>query len=554
MDPTEIDSIEAEVDSAFSRTPLPNVGLGLAQWYVSTVIEDMLRLPFAAPSPELVDSQRLVALLDRRKYTFKNALSALRTRLPKDDLAAGRPRINREMYQKTARLLTVCDDYQAAICGFSSLRARRAHLTIEGNGKILKFEMDPERGRYQAMDLCCAMLKENNPSPLFSFHSWCHSDRYWPKALFGIQLRTRNLKDAVDYEYKNTLAERLSGSIPKGLNLIPDAWKSRYGSGSEIRRFFYWLQVRCIYHAIAIIVGSEHSIGLGLQSAAMIIREESLCQQICSLSGLIAEQCSELLSLIRYGNGTNYPDPALQPLIPIRNGEFLISPMTVASSDMQRNFLALLARIDSTEFDRTSSTFESAMIDELVRPLSARWIVRGRYNIPTGRDLGDVDVLIVDPTSKVILVAELRWMLPPAELREVYNRESALDHKALQAERKTAGVRDRIRLVLEDVGISNEDHTSWSIDPLVIIENFSGRSDGKVPTINSDVFRLGIKMFNRLHALYQWILSEEWLPRRGIDFEVEDFTYAIGAYSISYPGITLTKDGLELYRRFEDCK
>jgi hypothetical protein len=161
------------------------------------------------------------------------------------------------------------------------------------------------------------------------------------------------------------------------------------------------------------------------------------------------------------------------------------------------------------------------MTRELERALRERFpVVKTDFDIPDGGEGEQVDILVADPPSRAMLLLELRWMLSPGDLQEVVNRIEACDEKVAQLKRKLKAGRDFLRDLLQKLQLGEP--TGWSILGVVIIDGFGGTPpdpESSIPLVPQPVLIALLKHLTAPSRLHPLLLSGDWLPREGRDFQ-----------------------------------
>jgi hypothetical protein len=147
-----------------------------------------------------------------------------------------------------------------------------------------------------------------------------------------------------------------------------------------------------------------------------------------------------------------------------------------ARSPEMRRLIGRLRNLESESFnDRVADLYQSAVPEMVVR--RRLWKV-GRQKIrrESGEDLGDIDVLVADPTSKRMFAVETKDLAvarTPAELHneleavfEARGVRSASVDKHLE---RVAWLRTHLPAVLTELRLSAENATTWSLEPLVVV-------------------------------------------------------------------------------------
>jgi len=164
-------------------------------------------------------------------------------------------------------------------------------------------------------------------------------------------------------------------------------------------------------------------------------------------------------------------------------------------------------------------------------------LVRTQFNF---RSTGEIDLVIVDDTSATILIGELRWMIPPGDVRETVNRIKVCGEKVLQVGRKTRGVADNVATFLRLLGWKGSiTPMAWEIFGFVVTENFVFRSANMdIPMVPLAVLRLGLEAGLDAKRLYSWLRSESWLPKKGQHFEIAEEKMRFGRFSITQDSVS----------------
>ena len=167
-----------------------------------------------------------------------------------------------------------------------------------------------------------------------------------------------------------------------------------------------------------------------------------------------------------------------------------------------------------------------------------------KFNIflPTHNGSEEIDLLLIDQKEKFILVGELRWMLQPGDVREVVNRKKVAHEKVTQTLRKVSSAKNAIDKILNylDLPKSND----WRISGIVIIDGFGGVSSNmpkEVPVVPKDIFVPALQLAPSLEHLHATFTSPIWLPKLGIDYELELSETTLCGVPFLRPGINVDK-------------
>lgn len=294
--------------------------------------------------------------------------------------------------------------------------------------------------------------------------------------------------------------------------------------------------------------------GAGASSLCLILSPEELAQDIALMSSLPRHSINAYIEFLTFGRNSMTPDPALQPLLEI-GSEFVAIPcIHYLSSNRERNLLSLQARMQKPHFDSRSDLFERNMIDHLVQCTRDRWpYLRPNVEVTVDGSAEEIDLLIADPSSQLLLICELRWMLQPGDPREVINRKAECAKKVDQLHRKVSWAESRadglVRKVFPELTTSNG--RPWSVRGMVVIETFGGCRSRRpeLPILTSAVFALGVQRLKSLQQFVEWSKSLIWLPQENIHFVNSPVEIEVGSRYLKIVGIKRLQ-GADKYREY----
>ena len=213
------------------------------------------------------------------------------------------------------------------------------------------------------------------------------------------------------------------------------------------------------------------------------------------------------------------------------------------SSNFERNWLSLLARINKKQFDDCSSEFATAMAQEL-----ASWLENIGYRAKTGLRLRDgstdLDLVVWSPDEKFLLTAELKAMIQTADLMEVLNRGEQTARKSIENQlpkHNNALDQNSADVVERAFGIRT---AVIAYDSLLVCCGFCGTSrlPRTFPCVDERLFKKAIVKCNSLSDAAKWLRSYLWLPAPGPDCSVDTITItAPNGFTITYPDTIVNK-------------
>jgi hypothetical protein len=544
--PEQVTKVEHVIDASLESVSLPGDEYFDALWHFLTVSEDLPRLLMlrnsesATPVGESDEIFRLNLILGDHKYALRYILEVINRRLPKARKLQKRIQAAEVPYTTAARGLEIARDYRTAVGLFTLYHSGNAVCTTNERGDDLWFSFPWHSEAYQALDYSVDVDARGNV--ITALFAWLTYPAHAPTVVkqIGDSVGASD-KDRLVYEFDEYAAAELAGMLPnpKPWNLVPPGWVFPWGSRAEAMSLLNTLELRCLYHVLAINFGASrlNVTGGGIDDLCLRIKRGQLVQEIKRVSEAPVDRIVKFVHGLTYGKGTRTPDPALQPLMPFGGDELLVPCMHVLSSKGGRNLLSLHARVDEKSFNSQSAAFEEAMLREVgsfsVRPFP---FVRTQFDFgPTG----EIDLVIVEGKSATILIAELRWMIPPGDARETVNRIKVCREKVRQIEKKVRGVKKNTVKFLRHLRWKGDSWGTWEVVGLVITENFVLRSSHTdIPVLPLAVLLVGLNAGMDVRQLLLWVKSEKWLPKKGRHFDIVATEVRFNQHALRQYGVT----------------
>jgi len=445
-------------------------------------------------------------------------------------------------------------DYQAAIIAFTGYYKNRHWCYRHLDKNLLIFETLTNDTTRNALDAILSSEQEGSSS-FGMLMNWFISPENWPFEVKQIISNTRKGKRlSVKYKYDRFIAKKLISKIPHPVEVAPQNWAFPWAFTEEVRIFIQALELRVLYHLVAVHLGSVRlSVkGLGVSNLCPIFTNVQLCREISQLSHLSMTKVSQIITALSYGTKTTTPDPTLQPFLPLDSHHLMIPCIHLLSSNHERNLLSLHARVDKSSFDAQSDLFEKRMVLEIEAFVKDRYpLFRTQVYISQQAQSEEIDLVILDMSSSTILVGELRWMLPPGDFIEIYDRKNACVEKVKQLRRKLEVVNKNIDRVLSLFSVMDSQKRSqaWEVVGAVILQGYAGttmQSEQEMPIVPQQVFEVGIRICNDLRVLHHWLSSQAWLPKEGPHFTSGRKELYFGDHGIQWPVIEVVSSGAYL--------
>jgi len=257
---------------------------------------------------------------------------------------------------------------------------------------------------------------------------------------------------------------------------------------------------------------------------------------ISRVTGLEEPIVNDFIALNTYRKGANYADPALQPFIPFGRSELILSPELINTSNLLRNFIVLLNKIDNNGYNATTAVLEKEQIGKVDRILAAKW------RTFTNRDFKgqDIDIFVVDEEEDQLLVLELKWTYEAAEPHDIINKIKSVEEKGFgQVKTRIALVEDKLHDFAKKFRINFNDIRKVTVVGCLVISGFSGSGilhKENIPVIEESLFLSAAQSFDLLSDFVRFLVNKEFLPIDGKEIEKGFNKIKIGDFYISVPG------------------
>jgi hypothetical protein len=508
---SEARQVELSIDSYCESTPLTKSPLSTAAAHLLMSLEASLTLSaqtpslqrFSAKSDHLISgaghATRWVHKKCRRSNRAPNHFSDLATGNAYNAIALG---INYDPFYYA---------YTLASRGIITLTTEREEIITQG--------LLTESPEYEAYNRLTKPSDADQPTD----------------EIIGIANNIRSISRAgsiniLSDSYTSVLHEieqAISSSIALRFSL-PEQWETSKYTFGEFKSTFIALCSLCV---LKILINAVH--GKGIESFIIATDIKSIAKRIAQIANTDSDKSHGVLSDLTYGsNSIVRPDIAIQPLIPVNNDTIILAPHLPICISPERNLCVLLNKIDFEKKNYLAlvSQKEEIMAEKIKNGIT-RVGIKFAKRIQLKR-LSDIDLAIIEESTRSCLIVELKWFIYPAEPQEVLHKSEELKEGVKQAQKIINGDRN---LILNALGIDR----SYSIDAAVASENWIGMSNVQNPTIPIiNAQHLTDVVNNRgLRATIEWLKGGRYLPQQDIDFRVINWQPKIGRWKLRWYGI-----------------
>lgn len=531
----EVRQAEKEIDSAYLSNPLLSQPFPTSAWHVLTVAEDITFLPRVSGSPQTYMDGFAVA--DNVKNAERYAMEWLRRHCSQDGIVP--VRVDKACYSAAYDLICRAFDYMTFCDAFVYASRGVISMSISGRDLIHTYDMGLF-DKYEMCDKQCHIRSEESRVQALQTQERQAAALERIKAANSV---TTVGKATFEVRPKPPLVvsfmNECQSYMPTELSLPPH-WTLLGISIGDFMKVFYAIQALSMIRSVARHYAACHGCeGYGVDSAVWIMRHNDLVNRIVRYTSLDTGKVCSLVDLLTYGRqDQRFPDPSLQPLIPLGKDTYAIAPHLWATNSAERNFLTLANRVPAyrAAYSRLVDEKETIMRGRIESAASHMSVRAWHGKIPAHPNLPDVDLALVDDAAKLCLLTELKWFLEPADPHEVIERsEMVAEGVAQMLKLREAHIGDS-RILSECAGVSADYAIEFAVVSSTTV-GLPGIQSEYVPVVLESDFMKRLKECTSLAEASDWLVKRLYLPQEGRDFQVLARTISIAGWNLNWHAI-----------------
>lgn len=296
----------------------------------------------------------------------------------------------------------------------------------------------------------------------------------------------------------------------------------------------------CAIHFVARLSAAVNGCqGLGFVDSLLVSTHEDLLHRVVRYSGVAESVVESIFFDLSYGGrDILHPDPALQPFIQVNPHTYVLMPGLWLSIAAERNLMVLFNRLPEEKkiylglVDSKETLMRSNMIASLTQ--TGFRCVDGK--LPASLGLPDIDLAIISDLERACLILELKWFIGPAEVREVIEKSQELTKGVAQLQRISAEFDSGNKHLFQMLNIDE----SYEIGLAVVSANWIGHSDVQHPMvaiIQQHHIVSKLCQTQSLRQVLEWLRRKEYLPVRGVHFDIKTVTSTIAGWNLEWPSM-----------------
>lgn len=533
----EVRAVESQIDQAHLKNDLTKKRFAEAAWRFLAFCEELFLRPFVQvdlgnPPPSAHTKRALAdSVLNHARWPLHWLARSCSAGgiIPK--------KYDADAYDASWQLSRLARDYNSFVSAYvwANLGVIRLRLT---DTTLLPDPSLTDDGRYEAYDRLVDLSANSRVAG--------NADELFDRIDASIRLRGERFS----YDSSSRLVHLGMNSLTFPLGpepALPASWKfSRYSVG-EFQRLARVLTIICLMHFRARLGAAQMGLpGCGYADSLLVFDSRTLHRRLVILSDLPHNTVAALLEDLTYGaREMRNPDPALQPLIPLRPKTYAIAPNVIINSSLERNFAVLMNRIREEReiYSRLNSERESLSRSRIIEAITSLPIQHWHGNVPGWSQGREIDLVLMEESSKSCLVLELKSFVAPADIREIQARSEEIAKGISQI---------RVRQELASATVSGFHRVlgidgTWSISWAVASETSVGAVFVQAEDIA--VVRTGhlirkILDNEGLAGIGDWLRNRDYLPVEGRDFRIVDTKPTVAGWSLKWYGLEMLREEL----------
>ena len=282
----------------------------------------------------------------------------------------------------------------------------------------------------------------------------------------------------------------------------------------------------------------------GYTSSLVEVETAQIVGQIRDRTGLDPQKVRYVLKDLTFGaRGMNFPDIALQPLVPLGPQKLGLAPSLMISSAIERNLMVLVNRFPE---GRKVYASLSEQREELMRRTIRNGLEKLGFrfwhgNVPNWGNASEIDLAIIDDNTLCCIILELKSFLAPADPREVLQKAKEIERGVGQVMRRRellGSKRDALNSALRicskfTIQFAVASESSVACGAAVV---------GDVPVVRNFHLISRIQSDGQLRDVCRWLRSFSFLPKHGIDYKEVPLDVTIGEWTLEWYGLRLMRD------------
>jgi hypothetical protein len=339
------------------------------------------------------------------------------------------------------------------------------------------------------------------------------------------------LIEALRPKYQNRMDERFRH---------PDTFQLNGYTLREFKSFYIALLILCSIHDYLCYPTIQYGLPVPTSSLVMVKPRTAWITRLSGISGLPQSTCEKIVSdLTLDAVGQPGSSMCIHPFVPLDSVTLAVAPQFPLASLADDNVVRAFSYTSPALFSAQNTQKETAM-KARINDVAQQYSVTYSIELPNGST--EIDLLLADETTSTVVMVELKWIRKPNRTVERISRDKEVEKGISQLKLIRAYARcnpdflkARGKLTRNLTDYANvhyllvvRDHWFW-IDP-----------DDAIAIVDFDAFVPALKASTNLREMIARLLTYEWLPMEGRDFNVEFATASVHGVMLESPEFKTT--------------
>jgi len=287
----------------------------------------------------------------------------------------------------------------------------------------------------------------------------------------------------------------------------------------QFKRFYAALLAVCATHEILCFEWAQRHRRYPLACAVLVKQRRTWIDVVQRLSSLTADIIERVLADLAFPDKPR--DMFVHPFLPLDSASKLlaVAPHFPLKSRPEDNILRVCSYRRPQVYDLISRTKEEEMLADLLGTMPRRFRATGLVKLP--EPLPDLDCIVEDLASSTLVLAELKWVRKPIGLERFQRDEEVLKgvRQLAQVQQFFQGDPDYLfrhgKISVPLLRFEKVQYLLVARDHLVWVDPAAG-----YPLVEYETFKKMLQNCSDLRAGVEHVLTYDWLPVEGRDFEV----------------------------------
>ncbi|HHB0833036.1 TPA: hypothetical protein ACOQVU_001835 [Acinetobacter baumannii] len=545
----DLSIIDKLIDEELESVKLKKISLELAIWRFLTVAEDRVRCSYI---DENMNFEEISFINFQMKFIYKFSIQKICRDMLKTNVKKINLKTNQLVYKEYSELISSSFNYVQKYNILSRLYDNYFDLSVNGNIVNCTYKQNAYLCEYSALELLGHGQSERDLfiSAILSFYYLNKEtslkcfvfDKFESKVL----LKNRSISYKFDSSFLNIL--NVAFGELKRKCVFNGNFIFKWGDSETTRKVIDAILTRCLSHLLImwVAVKKYNFVGGFEDNLILQINKEMLVEEIALISNINNKNIIyEVINFLTYPINDPNADSALQPIFDFQ-GNLYLPCIHIIESNIERNIFTLYSRKETKEYDRGSKVFELSMIESIEKNLT-NYNYKKNFEIRISKKTQEYDFILIDKINKFIMIVELRWMIQPADPREISRKINACREKLDKVKEKKEYMRNFKENFEKSLYLDNLDE--YSIQGVIVIDGYGGEFSGDIdiPLTTMEIFNIALCSCKGLIEVYESIKSLKWLPRENEFFCKANEVVEIGHYTFNISGLSIINRNTNSY-------